>query len=891
MGGIFVSHSSLDNDAALKLCEWLEGQGWGRAQVFLDITNIKSGDRWREVLNGMNDSEAVIICLSDNWLRSDECKREFTQAEERGKAILPIFVAPVTLPIPRFITDVQIGDTSEAGFQKLRDQLFARRITPHSFPWPPPDEPTRSVYRGLSPLDVKDAAIFFGRDADIARALDEIRRMRNGARERVFVVLGASGAGKSSFLRAGLVARLKREEADYVVLPVIRPERAALTGPQGLAAAFGATNGTPTNGAALAAAFAALRAPVEQRLASRARAAGESIMRSPTIVLAIDQAEELFGQDNAEAAKFREIVEDAIAADGNAIAITTIRSDAYSSLQNAWMPESQFTFSLPVITAGSFKEIIEGPARLARPPLNIEPALTQNLLSDLETVDGLPLLAFTLARLQQACGEDGALTLADYQNVLGGLAGAIESAVATVLGAHPEQTQLAMARRLFVPRLVRVSEDDVKRRIALRSEIPDELRVLADKFVEQRLLVADKETLEIAHESILRQWPALVSWIAEERGALTTLESVRAAAREWAARSAAPDRGQSWLVHRNERLNEAIRITRRVDFAATVDPTMRDYLSACRSEERRAAGVRRRWQIVAATFALAIVGLGYAYTQRAVLEPLAISWLDYRSVARASSELRAAPPGTEFQDCRHASQCPVMVVIPGGTFLMGDAPQQRRTEIATLAVSKFEITFDNWAACVAAGGCSANRTPSDSSWGRRDRPVINVSWNDALAYVTWLSSMTGQNYRLLREDEWEYAARAAPDADVSTPWSFGDDVALARQYAWTYENAGRQTHPVGQLQPNGFGLYDMHGNVWEWVEDCHVEEPVADAADPALDAASSDEICSSRVLRGGSWIVIPVLARSGVRNWLDPAMSGNGFGFRVARTITPARSD
>lgn len=890
MGGIFVSHSSLDNEAALQLCEWLERQGWGRAQVFLDITNIKSGDRWREVLNGMSDSEAVIICLSDNWLRSDECKREFTQAEERGKAILPIYVSPVTLPIPRFITDVQIGDTSEAGFQKLRDQLFARRITPQSFPWPPPDEPTRPVYRGLQPLDVKDAAIFFGRDADISRALDEIRRIRNGGLKRLFVVLGASGAGKSSFLRAGLVARLRREEADYLVLPVMRPERAALTGPQGLCVAIGRDIAAIGNGAALAAAFTAARAPVEERLALRARGAGESMGRAPTIVLAIDQAEELFGEDNAEAARFRTIVQEGIAADGNAIAITTIRSDTYPSLQNAWIPESQFTFSLPAITAGSFKEIIEGPSQLARPPLSIEPALTQQLLSDLDAADGLPLLAFTLARLQYACGKDGTLTLADYQDVLGGLTGAIESAVAAALGSHPDKAQLALVRRLFVPRLVRVSEDGVKRRIALRSEITDELRPLADQFVAQRLLVADKETLEVAHEAVLRHWPALASWIAEERSALMTLESVRAAAREWAARSAAPDRGSSWLVHRNERLKEAVRIAGRADFTATVDGTMRDYLSACRAEQHRVAGVRRRWQLVAGAFAAAIVGLAYAYTQRAVLEPLAISWLDYRSVARGSAALRAAP-GTEFQDCRRAGQCPVMIVIPGGAFLMGDAPQQRRTEIVTLAVSKFEITFDNWAACVAAGGCSENRTPSDSSWGRGDHPVINVSWDDAVAYAMWLSRMTGQDYRLLREDEWEYAARASAGADTSTQWSFGDDVTLARHYAWTYENAGRRSHPVGQLRPNDFGLYDMHGNVWEWVEDCYVAEPTTDPASAAPEAATADGTCSSRVLRGGSWIVIPPLARSGMRNWLDPSMRGNGFGFRVARSVEPRISD
>jgi len=139
MGGIFISHSSKNSAEAERLRDWLEEQGWGRSQVFLDLQDLKSGDSWRDVLNAMGDKEAVIVCLSNEWLSSHECVREFTQAQERGKPILPIFVAPVTVPIPRFITDLQIGDaTKEDGFQSLRDSLLAKRITPQSFAWPPP---------------------------------------------------------------------------------------------------------------------------------------------------------------------------------------------------------------------------------------------------------------------------------------------------------------------------------------------------------------------------------------------------------------------------------------------------------------------------------------------------------------------------------------------------------------------------------------------------------------------------------------------------------------------------------------------------------------------------------------------------------------------------------
>lgn len=279
MGGIFISHSSKNSAEAERLRDWLEEQGWGRSQVFLDLQDLKSGDSWRDVLNAMGDKEAVIVCLSNEW-------------------------------------------------QSLRDSLLAKRITPQSFPWPPPNELTRSVYRGLQALDVQDAAIFLGRDADIARGLDELRRLRDGAPQRLLVILGASGAGKSSFLRAGLIARLRRDEAHFLVLPIVRPERAAISGAQGLTASLSAALGRAiaiANVAELASAFAELRRPVMERLAHNAAAAREAyVAKPPTIILPVDQAEELFGADNAERAKFCEIVSEAIVRDGNALLVTTM---------------------------------------------------------------------------------------------------------------------------------------------------------------------------------------------------------------------------------------------------------------------------------------------------------------------------------------------------------------------------------------------------------------------------------------------------------------------------------------------------------------------------------------------------------------------------------------
>jgi formylglycine-generating enzyme required for sulfatase activity len=179
-------------------------------------------------------------------------------------------------------------------------------------------------------------------------------------------------------------------------------------------------------------------------------------------------------------------------------------------------------------------------------------------------------------------------------------------------------------------------------------------------------------------------------------------------------------------------------------------------------------------------------------------------------------------------------------------------------------VGRYEVTFDQWDLCVANGGCNGYR-PDDAGWGRGNRPVINVSWNDARTYVQWLSEMTGQRYRLLTSAEWEYAARAG----TTTNFSWGDSDPVCDQSASNGANfdacSDDRTRPVGSFQPNGFGLHDMHGNVWEWVEDAEG---------------------SSRVLRGGCWLNNPRDLRSAYRVWSDPTgRSNSARGFRVARSI------
>jgi formylglycine-generating enzyme required for sulfatase activity len=248
----------------------------------------------------------------------------------------------------------------------------------------------------------------------------------------------------------------------------------------------------------------------------------------------------------------------------------------------------------------------------------------------------------------------------------------------------------------------------------------------------------------------------------------------------------------------------------------------------------------------------------------------------------------AAPPPVSFRDC--AKDCPEMIVVPVGEFTMG-SPAAEKGRLANespphlvritkpFAVSKFDVTFDDWDACVAAGGCPPI---GDAGFGRGTRPVINVTWNDAQQYVAWLSKITGQPYRLLTEAEWEYAARGG--ATTAYPW--GDEAGEGNANCNGCGGAGdnRATSPVGSFKPNGYGLYDMAGNVGQWVQDCfHGDYSGA----PTDGSAWTSGDCSHRVVRGGSWVDRPPFSRSAHRLSFSTVFRISNLGFRVGRTLAP----
>jgi formylglycine-generating enzyme required for sulfatase activity len=231
-----------------------------------------------------------------------------------------------------------------------------------------------------------------------------------------------------------------------------------------------------------------------------------------------------------------------------------------------------------------------------------------------------------------------------------------------------------------------------------------------------------------------------------------------------------------------------------------------------------------------------------------------------------------------------------MVIVPAGSFMMGspdteperssdEGPQHSVTIARPFAVGKYAVTFEEWDACVAAGGCT--HKPHDQGWGRGRQPAINVSWEDAQAYMAWLSKKTGNAYRLLSEAEWEYAARAG--STTRYPWGQEPGSNNANFGGSGSRWSGKQTAPVGSFAPNAFGLHDMIGNVWEWTQDCWHDSYESASADGRPWENATD--CGQRVVRGASWSGNPRNIRVANRNRVEPGLRDGNLGFRLARTL------
>ncbi|MEO0600886.1 MAG: TIR domain-containing protein, partial [Myxococcota bacterium] len=704
MARIFISHSSDDNAEALALHQWLSAEGWGATDdLFLDIHEsggIAAGERWLKALqDAASRCEAVLFLMSEAWLRSKWCLDEYHLAASYHKKLFALLIEDLPLsrlpgglasqwqvvrlfrrPARRFAIALpdevmeELVEFSHRELVRLHQGLLKAGVGPETFTLQPdPAGPFgwRSPYRGLEALEASDAAVFFGREADTVRALDALRGLAERPDGHLLVILGASGAGKSSFLRAGLLPRLLRDDASWLATPPLRAgSEGAIDGTDGLLHALAAVRvrfGLPIDQHALTAAVASRDGFLAELALLREAAAERALLEPdaprPRIVWPLDQAEELFLADagpdaNQLLVRLRESVEA-----GHAVVLATIRSDSYAKMQHAPAFEGlrQDTFSLLPVPAGEVARVIRAPAQVLRTKAGPDaPQFAPEVVAALQAEmagedDALPLLALALQRLVRdhaTTAEIGPEALA----VTGGVARAIEETAEAALQEVARDTDdlKGLVRRTFVPRLARVDRDSkaFQRRVVRQSELGDaDERALIEAFLARRLIVrkgqGEASTVEVAHEALLRRWPRLVGLLEADRDGLLLLDGVLEASEEW---SDAPDaRREDFLMHRGSRLDDAVALADRgSEWQRELEPA-RGYLQAARSaddalrEQQRRDFARRRGLQRALIGVLSVVLIG-------VLGLAAWLVLQTREVNRETSEVLAASAEAQVRD-------------------------------------------------------------------------------------------------------------------------------------------------------------------------------------------------------------------------------------------------
>jgi WD40 repeat protein len=634
MADIFISHSSRDNEVAAAIRERIQRErpSWS---LFYDKDNIRAGQRWQERLREeLTSCRVVLALLSRDWLGSPWCFTEAVTATFRGKDVVGIETEVLTgedlaraPPILHERQRVRLRDGDERAWQEILEALDRSGLDPDNWFSVAPNV---GPYPGLVAFDERDAGVFFGRKQEITEYLGVLDTLRGPDRSQVLVISGASGSGKSSLLRAGLIPRLRRKP-EWVVISPFEVAREPVHNLLDRLSQTLAALGTPAQGLDLT-------KPPDDPMAL-AKTLDETLRRleqatSAWVLLPLDQAEVLVTGDRPASDPARLLL-DALAQllgwrTRHVIVAATIRTEFVPRLEAVFAGTEVRLRQAPVSAIGSLAEVIEKPAE--RFGIELEPGLSEQIVADVHSADALPLLAYTLKELNDRGGRDRCLTLDEYQT-LGGVQGAIATKLDEVLS-DPEPTELEYRalRRAFTRHLVRVDEGAVEgerllRRVVSRASLPQAADRLLRRLVDAGLLTTKDGTIELAHERLINDWPVLPlkTWLAQDANDRRLIDQLR----ERVTDNTLPD---GLLVQAEELLQ-------RDQELAAEEPALARLVQ--RSRERKRSR-ERRWWVVLGVISIAAIGF------------LGLAWwaLEQRSEAINQTELaeRAAKNAQEQAD-------------------------------------------------------------------------------------------------------------------------------------------------------------------------------------------------------------------------------------------------
>ena len=865
---VFLSYHWRDHAHVEALAKRLREQN---LTVFLDRWYLTPGQSWPKALETtLANCRAVAVCIGQGEMGPWQQREQYLALErqvaaERQGQTFPVI--PVLLPG----AEPPLGFLSQNTWVDFRarvdDPVLLHTLVQAIHGQPPGPDAQESVretlsticpYRGLLYFREEDAPFFFGREAAITQLVSAVQQ------HHLVAVVGASGSGKSSVVRAGLVPKL-RKSRDCVweivtIVPTDRPIHA-------LAAAlmlFLEPDMTETDrlietnklAEALLSQTIKLREVVDRVLAKQPG--------TDRLLLIADQWEELFTlcKDDAARRCFIDNILEATAATKLSV-VLTLRGDFFGRAITDYRPLSDRVQGAQVNLSQMKREelrlAIEEPAK--KVGLTFEAGLVDLMLEQASDEPGhLPLLEFVLRQLWEQ--RRGGELHHDAYRAMGQLEGAIAAKADSIFGRlnHHDQRRV---QQIFL-RLVRPGEGEADtRRRATSTELGAEAQSLVKALADERLVVTSRlagsveDTVEVSHEALVRHWSHLKGWVEADRQFLVWQQRLNVMRKEWESGQRSAD-----LLLRGLPLREAM------DWLTKKS----EYFSA---EERQFVMVSKNRAQRNRLGAGAIAGL--------VLIAMGLTiWLWGYSRDQALLKVQSL-----FVSIHLA---PDMQPLAAGRLQQGDTQgrgdqfekPQHQVTLKSFAMGKFEVTFEEYDRFAVATG---RLFPGDQGWGRGKRPVINVSWDEAKAYAEWLSKQTGKRYRLPTESEWEYAARSKGQDDLWAGTSTEEKLTEYAVYAKNSENRTALVGPDQGRKPNAIGLYDMSGNVFEWVEDCWHDTYEQAPTDGAAWLETGNGNCQQRVVRGGSWGGEPEDLRASYRARYGTVTRFYGLGFRLVQDI------